>query len=97
MVYIADLTGGGDSRATISMLLAQDDFNFETRCMGIYPSPDANVAGYLMKVLGLVGCAYPIPQIPSQVTAGRIVAVQSWKISLNAVSKTYALEINLSI
>lgn len=53
-IKVADITGGFDSRLVLALILkagVQDNFYFNTN--GKYPSPDANVANYIIEKYGL--------------------------------------------
>jgi hypothetical protein len=57
----ADLTGGGDSRLVLSVLLDSPlRGEIRTRCFTRYPDPDANVAGALMAAYNLQVAEVPV-------------------------------------
>ena len=60
---VSDITGGTDSRATLSFLLnSRLKHRISGRCIVSYPNPDANVAGYIMQRFGIPVGHFPVIQ-----------------------------------
>ncbi len=61
MNIISDITGGIDTRLILSYLLrGGNNSSITGRCMGEYPSPDANVAGSIMEKFNIHPANFPI-------------------------------------